>query len=134
MLPLHEWDHIYFDCKGSYFVWFIFLNPFTWEMFSSFSELKNSQELRRILHKIFFFSTSLIYFLCKVSDAVVLYCGFNFGWILLGSLKIIIQKCHMLQLIELEALLKQVAHDSSQRYANYVDCGVCYCVLLFMNV
>lgn len=41
---------------------------------------------------------------------------------------IIIQKSHMLQLIELEALLKQVSHDTSQHYANYVDCGVCYII------
>lgn len=44
-------------------------------------------------------------------------------------LVIIIQKSHMLQLIELEALLKQVAHDTSQHYANYVDCDVCYIVI-----
>lgn len=35
----------------------------------------------------------------------------------------------MLQLIELEALLKQVFHDTSQRYANDVACGVCNIVI-----
>lgn len=35
----------------------------------------------------------------------------------------------MLQLIELEALLKQVSHDTSQRYANYVACGICNIVI-----
>jgi len=43
---------------------------------------------------------------------------------------ILSKKSHMLQLIELEALLKQVSYDTSQRYANYVACGVC-CIVIY---
>lgn len=38
-------------------------------------------------------------------------------------------KSDMLQLIELEALLKQIYQDTSLHYANDVDCGACYIVI-----
>lgn len=80
MLLLHEWDHIYFYCNGS-FVRFICLNPFTWEIVSD-------------LQSAFYVK------------AAVLDCGFNSGWILLSLLKMYYPKNDMLQLLKLEALLK----------------------------
>lgn len=38
-------------------------------------------------------------------------------------------KSDMLQLIKLEALLKQIYQDTSLHYANDVDCGACYIVI-----
>ncbi len=37
-------------------------------------------------------------------------------------------KSDKLQLIELEALLKQIDQDTSLHYANDVDCGACYII------